>query len=67
MAKAYKCDRCGAYEDYEPVAKVQFTMPAFDGATTQKVTHFELCSPCLASLVEWRDEHLPAGDDGSYA
>lgn len=60
--KAFRCDRCNAYEDGEPVAKVTFTLPAFETATTQKVTTTELCTPCLASLRDWRDEHSTSKD-----
>jgi len=54
MSKAFKCDRCGKYEDHEPVCEVTFMMPAIAGEAKRKKEH-ELCSQCLANLNDFLD------------
>lgn len=54
--KAFRCDRCGRFEEDEPVAGVTFNLPKPDAAVGSSARHtkaIELCSPCLASLNEW--------------
>lgn len=46
MSEAYRCDRCGDYDDGRPVMRV--TMEPVTGTSgTQK---HELCPPCLSDL-----------------
>jgi hypothetical protein len=66
--KAFRCDRCCAYEDGEPVAGVTFNLPVPDaapGSSARRSRGYELCSPCLASLQDWLDE--PRGVDPEAA
>lgn len=53
MARAFRCDRCNAHEDGEPVAGVTFLMPDPDNQGVRKNQANELCSPCLADLRDW--------------
>lgn len=62
MASAFKCDRCGKYEDDNPVAGVTFNMPATSEGKERKTDARELCSRCLASLRDWLDYYRNAGD-----
>ena len=61
MAKAFKCDRCAAYDDGEPIAGVTFKLPVADSSTTPQQTRsrdYQLCVDCLASLQDWIHEHI---------
>lgn len=60
MSKAFKCDRCSAYDDGEPIAGVTFKLPVADSQTTPTQTRtrdYQLCVDCLASLQDWLQEH----------
>lgn len=66
MGKAFKCDRCGRYEDDEPVAGVTFTLPTpvavASGSSSRRTEARELCARCLAGLQEWLDYHKEPQD-----
>jgi hypothetical protein len=54
MSKAFKCDRCGRFEEPEPVAQVTFTMPE-TVADKRRLRNSELCAQCLANLNDFLD------------
>lgn len=68
MSKAFKCDRCGRFEEEEPVAQVTFTLPTpvavASGSSSRRTIQTDLCSQCLAGLQEWRDYHKKDTDRG---
>lgn len=69
MASAFKCDRCGKYEDDSPVAGVTFNLPTgerADGTVERKTDARELCSRCLASLRDWLETYRNAATQGVY-
>lgn len=59
MSLAFRCDRCGDYEDDKPVAEVSFKLPTptalASGSSQRREDQTDLCAKCLASLQEWRD------------
>ena len=57
MSKAFKCDRCTAYEDDEPVACVTMATPKADNPASKHRKDYELCAKCLASLADWLDAY----------
>lgn len=68
MASAFKCDRCGKYEDDSPVAGVTFNLPtpSSDNSSSERRTDArELCSRCLASLRDWLDYYKTANPEGN--
>lgn len=52
MARAYKCDRCGAYYDCSVTGEI--TTRRYDWGNAQR-EHDDLCEDCTRQLKEWFD------------
>lgn len=55
-AKAFKCDRCPAYEDGEPVVGVSLNRPkSAEGVPpgAREIVPHDLCVQCFAELTDW--------------
>lgn len=56
MAKAFKCDRCGDFDEDDPIAGITFSRPdpaAAKGSSARKQQEYELCTRCLVALNDW--------------
>lgn len=65
MAKAFQCDRCGEFEQGDPIAGVTFSLPATlnENSSARKTEACELCTQCLAALQDWRAAGLVNQDE----
>lgn len=61
MAQAFRCDRCGEYEDGEPERRQLRHVP---GRVWKAMAEGELCEGCADELDDRTREFLGFDDDG---